>query len=158
MIGGIRPVHYPQVLKLNAEFVHWLSPLDEARLIWLLKKASYTRQIDSAKGVIIGYPHDIDYPDHKNLNWLSQHLDNYFYIDRVIIDASAQGRGFGYQLYNDIENYARKLGYKHLACEVNTKPNNPDSHTFHLRFGFEVLGDADYPDYNASLRYYAKAL
>lgn len=158
MIGGIRPVHYSKILKMNSEFVHWLSPLDEEQLIWLLKRAKYARQIDGAKGVLIGYPHDVDYPDHKNLRWLSQHLDNYFYIDRIVIDGAAQGQGTGYQLYSDVENYARKLGYKHLACEVNTKPDNPGSHKFHLRFGFEGLGDADYPEFDISLRYYAKAL
>ena len=49
-------------------------------------------------------------------------------------------------------------GFAHLACEVNTRPNNPASHTFHLKMGFKAIGDADYPDYKASLRYYEKPL
>ena len=54
--------------------------------------------------------------------------------------------------------YARDGGYEYLACEVNTKPNNPGSHAFHLKMGFEVLGDKDYPEFDAALRYYAKKL
>ena len=138
--------------------MHWLSPLDEARLIWLLERTEYARQIDNAQAVLIGYAHDVDYPDHKNLTYLSSHLDNYFYIDRVIIDAAAQGKGYGRLLYEDFEQYAREQGYDYLACEVNTKPDNPGSHRFHLKLGFEAIGDKDYPQFDSALRYYAKKL
>lgn len=158
MISDIRPEHYAQTLKINAEFVHWLSPLDEARLQWLLERAVYAKQIDEAQAILIGYAHDVDYPDHKNITWLKQRIKNFFYIDRIIIDGAAQGQGCGRQLYNDIENYARSAGHDWLACEVNTKPDNPGSHAFHLKLGFEVLGDQDYPQYDAALRYYAKKL
>ena len=158
MISDIRPEHYAQLLKINETFVHWLSPLDEARLIWLLERTEYARQIDNAQAVLIGYAHDVDYPDHKNLTYLSSHLDNYFYIDRIIIDAAAQGKGYGRLLYEDFEQYARERGYDYLACEVNTKPDNPGSHRFHLKLGFEAIGDKDYPQFDSALRYYAKKL
>ncbi|NNE57488.1 MAG: GNAT family N-acetyltransferase [Hellea sp.] len=158
MIGGIRPVHYPQLLKINEEFVHWLSPLDEQELKRILKLAGYARQINSAQGVIIAYPHDVDYPDHKNLNWLRPRVENFFYIDRVIIDSAAQGKGFGRQLYNDFEYYARTKGFSNLACEVNTKPDNPGSHKFHLSLGFEPIGEQYFQSYEKSVRYYKKAL
>ncbi len=162
MIGDLRPEHYREFLRLNEEFVHWLSPLDEVRLKWILERADYARQIESAPGVVggvlIGYPHNVDYPDHKNLIWLSQNLDDYFYIDRIIIDGSAQGRGYGARLYQDIEDFARRRGYQYLACEVNTKPANPGSHRFHEKTGFQAIGDKDYPKYDAALRYYAKKL
>lgn len=158
MIADISPQHYPQILKINAEFVHWLSVLDEARLKWVLGLASYARQIDDAQAILIGYAHDVDYPDHKNLMWLSRHVENYFYIDRIIVDKTAQGRGYGRKLYEDIEAFARARGYDWLACEVNTKPDNPASHKFHLALGFTAIGEADYPQYDAAVRYYAKRL
>jgi len=34
MINGIKPEHHAQILKINTEFVHWLSPWDEDRLTW----------------------------------------------------------------------------------------------------------------------------
>ena len=158
MINPITSHHYDQILKINQEFVHWLSPLDSQRLDWVLSIASYKRQIDNAQAVLFGYPHDADYPDHKNMTWLSQHVENYFYIDRIIIDPKAQGQGYGKRLYQDIEKFARKAGFKHIACEVNTKPNNPRSHAFHLAMGFVPIGDQDYPEYDAALRYYIKSL
>ena len=158
MISAIEPKHFEKILKLNTEFVHWLSPLDEAGLLYLLDKASYTRQIDNGAGVLIGYAHDTDYPDHKNLRWLNARLKNFFYIDRIIIDAAVHGQGYGQRLYKDLETYARERGYDWVACEVNTLPDNPDSHAFHLKRGFEPLGDEAYPEIDKALRYYAKPL
>ena len=158
MISPITSRHYEQILKINQEFVHWLSPLDTEKLDWVLSISSYKRQIDEAQAVLFGYAHNADYPNHKNMTWLSQHVVNYFYIDRIIIDPKAQGKGYGRLLYEDIENFARKAGYSNITCEVNTKPNNPKSHAFHLAMGFNPIGDQDYPDYDAALRYYIKTL
>jgi len=158
LIDNIRTEHYLQILKVNAEYVYWLSPLDEARLKWVLERADYAKQIDNAQAVLFGYPYDVNYPDHINIQYLSQHIENYFYIDRIVIDSASQGKGYGRQLYEDIIRHAREGGYEYLACEVNTKPNNPGSHAFHLKMGFEVLGDEEYPEYESALRYYAKKL
>lgn len=158
MISDILPKHYPQILKINAEFVHWLSPLDEARLKWILVRADYARQIDDAQAILMGYAHDVDYPEHKNIKWLKGRLDNFYYIDRIIIDSASQGKGYARKLYEDFENTARTKGYNRLACEVNTKPDNPGSHAFHLKMGFKVIGEKDYPQFDAALRYYAKEL
>lgn len=158
MIGAIEPRHHENILKLNAEFVHWLSPLDQAGLSFLLEVATYARQIEEGAGVLIGYAYDAAYPDHKNLRWLQARLDNFFYVDRIIIAAAAQGKGYGQQLYADLEAYARRCGYDWVACEVNSLPNNPGSHAFHLKRGFQTLGDEAYPKIGKALRYYAKAL
>lgn len=158
MIGDITPDHYQQILKINQEFVHWLAPMDEARLLYVLSLATYKRQINQAQGILIGYAHDVDYPDHKNLNYLRPRVNNFFYIDRVIIDAASQGLGLGRKLYTDVETFAKQRGYTALACEVNTRPNNPSSHNFHVHMGFVTIGDEDYPEYDASLRYYVKNL
>ena len=143
---------------MNEAFVYWLSPLDEAELAYVLERADYARQIEEGRGVLIGYAHDVDYPNQWNLDWLSRRLENFFYIDRIIIDQSAQGKGLGQKLYADVEQYARALGYDWLACEVNTLPNNPASHAFHLGGGFEILGEQDFPTKAKAVRYYAKAL
>ena len=158
MIAEIGPEHHAKLLSMNAEFVHWLSPLDQDELSYVLERAAYARQADNGAGVLIGYAHDVDYPGHWNLKWLKGHLENFFYIDRIIIDRAAQGRGLGRRLYADVEKFARARGYEWLACEVNTVPNNPGSHAFHLKEGFHSLGEQAFPDTDKAVRYYAKAL
>lgn len=142
---------------MNEEFVHWLSPLDEDELTHLLDLAHYKKQIHEAEGVLIGYAHDVNY-DHKNLKWLRTRFEKFYYIDRIIINAAAQGKGLGQKLYADFEAEARRHGLPRLVCEVNTKPNNPGSHKFHEQLGFRAIGDADYPGFKAAVRYYEKPL
>ena len=157
MIGPILKSHRAKILRMNEEFVHWLSPLDEDGLTDLLDLAHYKKQIHEADGVLIGYAHDVNY-DHKNLKWLRARFDQFYYIDRIILGAAAQGQGYGKQLYADFEAEARRLNLPRLVCEVNTKPNNPGSHQFHEKLGFNALADVDYPKFDATLRYYEKPL
>jgi len=157
-IGDITEAHHGRLLRLNADFVHWLSPLDEAGLNYILARADYAKQIDEGDGVLIGYAHDVDYPGHGNLDWLRGRLNNFFYIDRVIINGAAHGRGLGRTLYDDVTQFARAVGYDWLACEVNTHPDNPGSHAFHLRKGFTAMGEQAFPEKDKAVRYYAKAL
>jgi len=164
MIGPILKSHRPKILRMNTEFVHWLSPLDDDRLDYILDRASYQRQIHDGTGVLLGYGHDVDYPDHENLGWLQGHAnklrgsDSFFYIDRVIIARDGQGKGFGQQLYDDVARFAKRSGYARLVCEVNTRPNNPASHAFHLAMGFSAIGEAEYSASDAAVRYYEKPL
>ena len=132
--------------------------MDASALDYILQRADYQRQINDGAGILLGYSDMVDYPDHKNLTWLRGVLKNFFYIDRVIINDGAHRQGLGAALYADVEHYARSGGYDHLACEVNTRPNNPASHAFHLDMGFRPIGDVEYPDYDAALRYYGKSL
>ncbi len=157
MIAEITPNHHAQILHMNTEFVHWLAPMDQAQLNNVLARAAYARQINDGAGVLIGYPHDTDYPDHENMNWLRARLQDFFYIDRIIIDRAAHGQGLGQRLYADIEAFARARGHKWLACEVNILPDNPDSHSFHQSFDFKPLGEQVFSDAKA-VQYYAKAL
>lgn len=157
MISPILKSHHAKILRINEEFVHWLAPLDEDGLTDLLGLAHYKKQIDDAAGVLIGYAHDVAY-DHKNLKWLRARFEQFYYIDRIIIGAEGQGKGYGRQLYADFEAEARQRGLPRLVCEVNVRPNNPGSHKFHESLGFKALADVDYPAYDATLRYYEKLL
>jgi len=157
MIAEITSAHHAQILRINTEFVHWLSPMDQAELTYVLDRAAYARQINEAAGILIGYAHDVDYPEHWNIGWLKSRLGNFFYIDRIIIDRAAQGQGLGQRLYADVERFARSRGHQWLACEVNTVPDNLSSHSFHKACGFKPLGEQVFSKVKA-VRYYAKAL
>jgi len=161
---SLTEAHYDEVLRLNADYVHWTAPMDEAELGFIVGHANYAKVVlnsdssDRLSGLLLGYAHDTDYPDHKNLIWLREHLDNFFYIDRIIIDSSAQGQGLGHAFYQDVAAFARACGHKYLACEVNTRPDNPSSHAFHRRFGFKSLGEREFNAVDKAVRYYALKL
>lgn len=152
----IQPVHHAAILRNNAQFVHWLSPLDGADLTDLLGHADYAWQLQAGEAALIAYEGHGAYR-HKNVDWLSARLDNFFYIDRIVIGAPAQGQGVGRALYADVETTARECGHTHIACEVNTQPDNPGSHAFHRALGFNPIGDVDYPN-GVSVRYYMRKL
>ena len=158
MIGDITKAHYDQILRINEHFVHWLAPMDRVELEYVLGIASYARQINAAQGVLIGYSDDAPYPGHENMQWLSKKFNRYFYIDRVIVEETALGRGYGRLLYEDIENFARTSGYPRLTCEVNICPDNPGSHRFHECMGFRPCGDHIYKPGVKAVRYYEKPL
>lgn len=157
-IKAIEPAHHKAILHMNREFVHWLSPWTQEALGYVLARADYARQIHDGAGVLIGYRHDVDYPDHKNLDWLRAHFEQFFYIDRIIIARGHHGKGLGRALYLDFEHVARRQGLPRLVCEVNIKPDNPASHRFHQALGFHPIGEQDYPRYDVAVRYYEKRL
>jgi predicted GNAT superfamily acetyltransferase len=158
MIDDISEVHYAQILRINEHFVHWLSPLDQKELTHILGISTYARQIKDGLGVLIGYGHDAPYPNHYNMQWLSQLFDRVFYIDRIIMDERAIGQGYGRMLYMDIENFARSQGYPRLVCEVNTVPDNPGSHAFHNSMGFRSCGEQIFEPGIKAVRYYEKPI
>jgi predicted GNAT superfamily acetyltransferase len=83
----------------------------------------------------------------KNYAWLTEKFDRHLYIDRIMIGSEARGRGIGKRLYHDAAILANSLKLP-LTAEVNVVPDNPASHAFHQRVGFEAVGDIDHaPDY-----------
>ena len=91
MIGEIKTQHFKKILIMNEKFVHWLAPLTNESLATLLDKATYKKQINNGAGVLIGFSNNADY-EHKNLYWLRNKFNKFFYIDRVIIDTHSQGQ------------------------------------------------------------------
>lgn len=104
-------------------------------------------------GIIILMREGCGYPS-RNFKWLSAKFDQHLYVDRIIVDDKAWGRGAGRALYEAALSYAEGLGLP-VTAEVNVIPNNPRSHAFHLKLGFGALEDVEYdPDY--AVRYYSK--
>lgn len=158
MISAITPTHFDKILKLNAEFVHWLAPLDEAGLRALLETCIYARQMGEGEAVLMAIASDAKVSGHSNFDWLNARRKNFVYIDRIIISTAAQGTGHAGRLYEDLAGFARGRGFARLTCEVNISPDNPRSHAFHLRQGFLPIGEQNNPDIGKPVRYYAKPL
>lgn len=133
---------FPAILALNAESVHFLSPLDAARLQHLHAQAAYHRVVES-DGVVVAFlfafREGADY-DSPNYRWFAQRYPEFLYIDRIVVSAAQQGRGLGALLYADLFAFARAQRVAQVTCEFDLDPPNPGSAAFHARFGFREAG------------------
>lgn len=132
---------FPSVLALNAESVHFLSPLDESRLHRLHSQAAYHRVVEIDGGVaafLLVLREGADY-DSPNYLWFAQNYPQFLYIDRIVVDARRHGQGLAARLYNDLLAFASANGVAQLTCEFDLDPPNPASAKFHARYGFREV-------------------
>lgn len=137
---------FPAILALNAESVHFLSPLDEEQLALFADAASYLRVIEDGAAIaafLLGFRKGDTYKG-SNFAWFAERYDDFLYIDRVVVSAAFRGRDFAGRLYDDFESVARMRGIARLTCEVDSDPPNPVSLKFHARRGFRDVGSRTY--------------
>ena len=133
---------FPAILALNAESVHFLSPLDAMRLRDLHAQSAYHRVVEHEEKVaafLLAFREGADY-DSPNYRWFAQRYAQFLYIDRIVVAASARGLGFGAQLYDDILAFAAGTNAARLTAEFDVEPPNPVSAAFHQRYGFREVG------------------
>ena len=73
--------------------------------------------------------------DSLNYRWFSQNLDDFLYVDRIVIAPAFHRQGFGALFYQQAWTFAKQRATV-LCCEVNLEPPNPQSMAFHLALGF----------------------
>ena len=138
---------WPAILALNAESVHFLSPLDILRLAELAAAAFYLRVVagegGAVAGFLLGFGKGAAY-DSPNYRWFEARYDSFAYIDRVVVAPAFRGRRLADRLYDDFETFARGRGLTALVCEVNVAPPNPVSLAFHTRRGFVEVAQQPY--------------
>ncbi len=138
---AITDADLPALLALNnthAQELSWQEPPAFARL---LAQACFARTCGDAQALLIALDQDADY-DNPNFAWLSARFPRFVYIDRVVVDARARGKGLARQLYAALAEHARRLGHERLVCEINADPPNPGSVAFHEQLGFTPVGEA----------------
>ena len=133
---------FATILELNAADEHYLSPLDDARLMLLHTQATSHRVITvdrETAGFLLAFDHDSGYAG-LNFGWFARRISNFMYIDRVVIDSAFRGRRLGSALYEDVIARARHRGIANIVCEYDLKPRNPGSAAFHAAMGFREVG------------------
>ncbi|TLY49914.1 MAG: GNAT family N-acetyltransferase [Gammaproteobacteria bacterium] len=133
---------FASILALNAESVHFLSPLDAARLRALHEMAAHHRVIESDGRIaafLLAFREGTSY-DSPNYRWFAARYSEFLYIDRVVVASAQQGCGFGAQLYEDLFAFARAARIERIVCEFDLDPPNPASEHFHRRHGFREVG------------------
>jgi len=141
---AITPVDLPALAALNDAAVPAVSPLGLAGLTAHAPRCDVAVVIDDDAGLPVAFllalAPGTDY-DSENYRWFSAHRPGSLYVDRIVVDPAAHGRGFGRLLYATVARRAGELGLAEITCEVNLEPPNPESLAFHVRLGFVQVGE-----------------
>ena len=145
----VRPLEnadLPAVVDLNNGAVPAVPPADRAELAELTVLASLALVAEEVPGRPLGFllamDPGIDYAS-ENYRWFSGRSDSFVYIDRVVVAPESRGGGVGRALYEAVFQRAREHGRAEVDCEVNVRPENPQSLAFHDRMGFAKLGEQE---------------
>lgn len=157
MIRTMNAADLPWVLALNHMHEAELSPLDKSKLKILVDHAFHAAVAQPNAGFLITFDQDASY-DSPNFLWLRERYHRFVYVDRIAIDSAHRRRGLAEALYEDLFARAKVAGHHLICCEVNSIPPNPGSDQFHMRLGFEIVGERRLNDRDKSVRYYAKRL
>lgn len=150
----IRPVteeDFGGIIRINTEaeqFLNSQASLTVSELRRLSAIAAYFKVAcldDVVAGFLVAVRSDIAHDD-PNFRWFAARYPEFLYIDRIIVDARARGRGVGRALYTDLFTAARELGATTLACEIDCDPPNHASTKFHAGFGFREVGRHEVDD------------
>lgn len=156
-IVPLRDVDPAAVLALNNAHEVETSRLDEVRLAALIDQAFHARAIAGVEAVLIAFDERASY-DSPNFLWFRDRYDRFVYVDRVITDPRARGRGLARRLYEDLFDRAADEGAPRVVCEVNVDPPNLASDTFHAAMGFSEVGRARLAGGDKTVRYLERRL
>ena len=145
------------LLALNNEHARELSWLEPERLRHLVAQAFLARRIGNLDAFLLAFNQDADY-DSPNFLWFRSRYRRFVYVDRIVVAASARGRGLARKLYDDLFKLALAAGHDRVVCEVNTQPPNPGSDAFHAALGFVEVGTADVYGGSRTVRYLSRTL
>jgi uncharacterized protein len=146
------------ILSLNNAHAAETSYLDEFGIAALLRTAFYARGTDrGSTAFLIAFDHYAPYMN-PNFQWFKDRRESFVYIDRVIVAETSRGFGIGRKLYLDLFAVAKQAGHERVVCEVNIRPPNPASDTFHAVMGFTSIGSATIHDGKKTVRYFEKIL
>lgn len=112
------------------------------RLALLNGQATYHRVVSTDGGVeafLLAFREGTHHDSPKYL-WFVGRYPSFLYVDRVVVAGTAQGKGLGSLLYNDLFAYARRIGVPRVVCEFDVEPPNEASRRFHAKFGFREVG------------------
>ena len=142
MIRSAEPVDFVSILELNADSVHFLSPLDIRSLAHLHVQAAYHKVIEvdgRVAAFLLAFREGADY-DSPNYAWFSERYESFLYIDRAVVHKDQRRKGYAAALYDDIIGFAAETGVDIITCEVDIQPPNQGSLLFHETYGFKEVG------------------
>ncbi len=138
---ALQPADHAPLLALNNAHAIELSWLQPDAFSALLEQAWHVRTLGAGDALLIALDQQARY-DNANFAWFAARHPRFVYIDRIVVAATARGRGYAGTLYDALLVDARVNDHHVVCCEINLDPANPASLAFHLRHGFAQVGEA----------------
>lgn len=141
IIRDVGAADMDSVLDLNQSEVPHVGSVDLEQMNWYAANAHYFRVAESAAGLaafLVGMRPGSSY-ESPNYRWFCRHYDEFAYVDRVAVAKHARRAGIAARLYDDFAA-AMPDSVGVMTCEVNIRPPNASSLTFHERLGFKQVG------------------
>jgi predicted GNAT superfamily acetyltransferase len=141
-VRSATPEDYEDILRLNEESVHFLSPLSKEKLAHLHRESEILKVVEAdghVEAFVLALREGKDY-DSVNYTWFARNYDKFLYIDRVVVSLKQQSSGLGKLLYEEVFKHAESTGVPVVTAEIDIEPPNPVSLKFHERFGFKEVG------------------
>lgn len=131
-----------QAHELNQKLVPMLGDIPTAnewcKLISLSSNSYFIENKQGLVGFIVCFREKSDYQS-RNYIHFNNHLEKFIYVDRIGIAKELENKGFGTTLYRYI---IKKYGNQMKICaEINTKPMNKKSISFHEKHGFKRVSE-----------------
>lgn len=134
---------YAQILELNEAAIPAVNRIDEQTLAGLHQQAELllvARSDDHLAGFALILNESANY-ESPNFQYFKAAYDRFLYMDRIVVSDDHQRMGIGAGLYAGLFDTAADA--PRVACEVNVRPPNPGSLSFHETLGFQVVGEQD---------------
>ena len=137
-IKNAGPTDYPELLSLNESCVPNVNSIGETEIAYFNQSAwQFIKVVEDNKlaGFVVALTPGLTYGS-LNYQWFNRELDNFLYIDRIMVHPGFRKRGVATFLYNHLALVACQDKLARLCCEVNLVPPNPDSLALHHGLGF----------------------
>ena len=137
-IKAAGPADFSEMLALNQACVPHVNAIGESEIAFFSQDAhQFSKVVEDGAlaGFVIALTRGTAY-ESLNYQWFCREIDDFLYIDRIMVHPDFRRRGVASLLYQYLERVARDDKLQRLCCEVNLVPPNPDSLALHLGLGF----------------------
>ncbi len=139
VIRPIQPRDLDTIVDLNQAALEGVGPLDYEALALLVKESDQALVLDDAGevgGFVITLPTGATY-DSSRYEWFEDRLEDYVYLDRIVVAETHRRQGVASRLYDAIEE-------ADLPVALEVYDTNVPSLEFHRQRGYEKLGELDH--------------